>query len=49
MMIIKTTKDLNDFIVKSGISEPEKILAKLEETKQLISPNMAKLILSKAA
>lgn len=49
MMIIKTTKDLNDFIVKSGISTPEKIIAKLEETKQLITPTMAKLIQNKAA
>jgi len=48
-MTIQTVSDLNKFILLTGIRSPKLIVAKLAENKQIISFEIAKLIMSKAA
>ena len=45
-MLIKTVKDLNNFVVANNAA-PESIIDKLVDSKTLVSAKMAKLILSK--
>jgi hypothetical protein len=45
MMIIETTTDLNRFIESNNADSPELITEKLAEHEQLITANMAGLIM----
>lgn len=47
-MLINTVNELNDFIEKSGVSCPEKIIELMSENKIIVSPVVAKLILTPA-
>ncbi len=49
MCIIKTTRDLNAFLALNRVNSPKLIIPELEKRKQVVSNQMAKLILKLAA
>ena len=46
--MIKTERDLNQFVASTGVKDPSKIIPKLVECQVLISSKMAKLVQKKA-